>query len=117
MDLTQLQALCMSLPHATQDIKWAHDLCFSIGGKMFLVTGADGFPVSASLKLTDDAFEEWSVKPGCMPAPYMARHKWILIEDIAQFPPSEIKRLATESYELVKAKLPKKVLNQLAMSS
>lgn len=113
MDLTQLQELCMSFPHATEDIKWGHDLCFSIGGKMFLVTGADGFPVSASLKVTEDEFEEWSAKPGCKPAPYMARHKWIYIEDIARFPASEIKRLAQQSYDLVKAKLAKKVLREL----
>jgi predicted DNA-binding protein (MmcQ/YjbR family) len=114
MDLTQLQALCMSFPHATEDIKWEHDLCFSIGGKMFLVTGADGFPVSASLKVTEDEFEEWSAKPGCKPAPYMARHKWIYIEDIARFPTSEIKRLAQQSYELVKAKLAKKTLREIS---
>ena len=30
-----LVAFCRSLPGATEDIKWEHDLIFSVGGKMF----------------------------------------------------------------------------------
>ena len=113
MDLSMLRALCLSFPGVTEDIKWEHDLCFSIGGKMFLVTDPDGFPVSAALKVDEEEFEELAVQPGCKPAPYMARHKWIYISDINLFPPSEIKRLAQQSYALVKAKLPKKILKEL----
>lgn len=109
MDLTQLQALCLSFPHVTQDIKWEHDLCFSIGGKMFLVTCPDELPITASLKVADEEFEELAARSGCKPAPYLARHKWIYISDITLFTPSEIQRLARQSYALVKAKLPKKV--------
>jgi predicted DNA-binding protein (MmcQ/YjbR family) len=113
MDLTLLQSLCLSFPGATQDIKWAHDLCFSIGGKMFLVTCPDETPVSVSVKVTDEEFEEWIAKRGCSPAPYVGRYKWILISDIDLFPSSEIKRLARQSYALVKAKLSKKILKEL----
>jgi predicted DNA-binding protein (MmcQ/YjbR family) len=113
MDLTMLQSLCLSFPGVTQDIKWEHDLCFSIGGKMFLVTCPDASPISVSVKVADEEFEEYAAKPGCSPAPYVARYKWILISDIALFPPSEIKRLAQQSYDLVKAKLPKKILKEL----
>jgi predicted DNA-binding protein (MmcQ/YjbR family) len=113
MDLTQLQTWCMSFPHATEDIKWEHDLCFSIGGKMFLVTSPDELPTSASFKVADEEFEEYAALPGCKPAPYLARHKWILISDISQFQADELKRLARQSYDLVKAKLPKKILNTL----
>jgi predicted DNA-binding protein (MmcQ/YjbR family) len=113
MDLSQLQALCLSFPGTTEDIKWEHDLCFSIGGKMFLVTCPDELPTTASLKVGDEEFDVLSARPGCSPAPYLARHKWIYINDISLFPPSELKRLAKQSYDLVKAKLPKKILKEL----
>src|SRR5471032_1243808 len=35
MRLATLQAMCRSCPGATQDVKWGHDLCFSVGGRMF----------------------------------------------------------------------------------
>jgi hypothetical protein len=28
--------MCISLPHATEDIKYGNDLCFSVGNKIFV---------------------------------------------------------------------------------
>ena len=108
MDLMQLQALCLSFPHVTEEIKWAHDLCFSIGGKMFLVTVPDELPITATFKVPDEEFEEFISRPGFEPAPYLARYKWVMVCDISMFHPAEIERWARQSYDLVRAKLPKK---------
>jgi hypothetical protein len=32
MDIDQLRAICTALPAVTEDIKWGHDLVFSVGG-------------------------------------------------------------------------------------
>jgi len=108
MDIEDIQAICKKLPATTEDIKWGHDLCFSIGGKMFLVTSADETPTSASFKVADEDFDELSERKGFKPAPYMARHKWVWVENINLVNKKEWKQLAQNSYELVKAKLPKK---------
>ena len=50
MNLEDLQFICNKLDNVTEDIKWGQDLCFNIGGKMFLVANAEGNPVSASFK-------------------------------------------------------------------
>lgn len=108
MDLETLRTLCTAFPGVTEDIKWGSDLCFCVGGKMFVVTNPDQHPTTVSLKCSDDDFERLSVQPGCMPAPYLARHKWVYISDITLIPGSEWQRLTRQAYEFVKIKLPKK---------
>jgi predicted DNA-binding protein (MmcQ/YjbR family) len=112
MDIETLRDICTSLPHVTEDIKWGNDLCFLIGEKMFCVTGLDA-PLKISLKVTDEEFAELSNSPGIIPAPYVARYKWILIEDTNRFNAQQWKHYIEQSYNLVKAKLPKNVLNSL----
>ncbi len=113
MDIETIRSICTGLPHVTEDIKWEHDLVFSIGEKMFCVTGLDENPVSASFKVTDEVFEELSVLPGFKPAPYLARYKWILVEDISILKKTELESYVRQSYELVKAKLPAKIRKSL----
>jgi predicted DNA-binding protein (MmcQ/YjbR family) len=60
MHIEDIQTICRALPGVTEDIKWEHDLVFSIGGKMFCVVGLDESPTSASFKITDEEFEEMS---------------------------------------------------------
>jgi predicted DNA-binding protein (MmcQ/YjbR family) len=113
MDIETIRNICKDLPHVTEDVKWEHDLVFSIGLKMFCVTGLDETPVSASFKVTDEEFEEMSNRPGFKPAPYLARYKWVLLEDISLLKKSELEARIRQSYELVKAKLPAKTRKDL----
>jgi predicted DNA-binding protein (MmcQ/YjbR family) len=112
MDLESLRKYCLSMPGATEDIKWGHDLCFSVVEKMFCVTGVDG-DSHTSFKVTDEEFEELTARPGIIPAPYMARNKWVAVQDLAALSHDEWKRLVKQSYELIVAKLPKKVQETL----
>jgi predicted DNA-binding protein (MmcQ/YjbR family) len=113
MDIEDLRGICTRLPHVTEDIKWGHDLVFSIGAKMFCVTGLDQSPVSASFKVTEEQFDEMSSREGFRPAPYVARYKWVLADDITVMPKAEWEKYIKQSYELVKAKLPAKVRKEL----
>ena len=108
MTIEDLQAICNKFGEVTEDIKWGHDLCFNIGGKMFLVTGPDNVPVSASFKATEESFNELVERDGFIPAPYLAKHKWVYVDDISRLSKKEWNQYIAQSYELVKAKLPKK---------
>src|SRR5471030_1962568 len=112
MDIESLRNSCNELPFVTEDVKWGDDLCFLIGGKMFCVTGFNP-PLKVSLKVTDEEFAELSNSPGIVPAPYVARYKWIYVEDANRFNDKEWEYYIIQSYNLVKAKLPKKILAQL----
>jgi predicted DNA-binding protein (MmcQ/YjbR family) len=112
MDIELLRNICKSMQFVTEGVKWGDDLCFLIGEKMFCVTALTP-PLKVSLKVTDEEFAELSNSPGILPAPYVARYKWIFVENANRFSDKEWKYYITQSYNLVKAKLPKKVLAQL----
>ena len=116
MHTEEIQTICRQLPGVTEDIKWEHDLVFSIGGKMFCVVGLDQSPTTASFKVTDEEFEEISQWPGFKPAPYVAKYKWVFIEDISKMKKSDWKKYLQQSYTLVKEKLPAKLKKQLGLS-
>jgi predicted DNA-binding protein (MmcQ/YjbR family) len=109
MEIEDIQDICKKLPGVTEDIKWGQDLCFCVGEKMFCVTGLDQTPVSASFKVPDAEFEAMSSRRGFKPAPYVAKYKWVWMDDINRLSKKEWKHYVTQSYELVKGKLPKKV--------
>jgi predicted DNA-binding protein (MmcQ/YjbR family) len=108
MNIESLREFCLSLPHATEDVKWGADICFSIGGKMFCVSGFSQ-PLHVSLKVNDEEFEEVSSRQGIAPAPYLARYKWALISEDAGLTDKQWKHYIAQSYELIKGKLPKKI--------
>jgi predicted DNA-binding protein (MmcQ/YjbR family) len=116
MNIEDLQNVCRGMTGVTEDIKWEHDLVFSIGGKMFCVVGLDQTPTSASFKVKDEEFEEMCILPGFKPAPYVAKYKWVLIDDINKMNKSDWKRYLKQSYELVKDKLSNKIKKQLGLS-
>ena len=112
MDIEWLRKYCLKLPGTKEDIKWGNDLCFTIANKMYCVTGLNP-PLSVAFKVSDEDFEELSQTDGFMPAPYMARAKWVLVTKPAKLSKKEWESYIRNSYELIKAKLPKKTRENL----
>lgn len=115
MNIEALRAFCLSLPSATEDIKWGHDLCFSIGGKMFCVTRLEP-PSHLSFKVDPDNFESLCSMPGFGPAPYVARYHWVLLKDLELISGKRLETYVMRSYDLVKGALSKKTKIQLRLS-
>jgi predicted DNA-binding protein (MmcQ/YjbR family) len=114
MDIESARAFCLSLPHATEGVQWDNDLLFRIGGKIFAVMGLDAAtPHCLSFKCTPEKFDELIELDGIIPAPYMARNKWVTLERFDALSDKEIRVLIRNSYEMILAKLPKKVQAQL----
>jgi predicted DNA-binding protein (MmcQ/YjbR family) len=113
MTLEELRKYCLSMKGVTESIKWEHHLCFSVGDKMFLITSPDEVPVNASFKTNDELFDELSLRKGMMPAPYLARNKWIRVDDIGRIGSNEWKKLMTIAYTLVFVKLTKKLQKEI----
>jgi predicted DNA-binding protein (MmcQ/YjbR family) len=113
MNLDWIRAHCLSLPHTTENVQWEEHLLFKIGGKMYALGSLNPVHDALSLKADPDEFEALVEVPGIIPAPYMARNKWVQIQALDAVPRAEVKRLLTKSYEIVKAKLPKKLQVEL----
>ena len=112
----QLEALCGAWPGVTRDIKWGEDLVFSVGGKMFAITraGQSTHGQRLALKVPDERFLELTDQPGIVPSPYLARAHWIAVIEPQRFTTGELEALVRDSYLLVRAKLTKKLQNELA---
>jgi predicted DNA-binding protein (MmcQ/YjbR family) len=109
VNLPNLKKFCAALPHATADVKWEIDHVYCIGGRMFAVAcKTSKGETRVSFKVDDDRFLEYTDRPGFIPAPYMARAKWVQISDLSALSDAELKAMLTRSYQLVAAKLTKK---------
>jgi predicted DNA-binding protein (MmcQ/YjbR family) len=82
---------------------------------MFCVAGLNQTPTSASFKVTDEEFDEICSRDGFIPAPYVAKYKWVLIDDINKMNKTGWKKYITQSYNLVKGKLSAKMKKQLGL--
>lgn len=102
-------------PGVSSGVKWDDDLVFSVVGKMFCVLCIRG-PLAGrlSFKVEDERFLELTERPGFIPAPYLARAHWVLVAEPGRLPDAELAGLLRRSYELVRAKLPKKTQRELA---
>jgi len=109
LDVEWLRRICLSLPHTTEQIQWGNDLLFKVHGKMFAVTPLEPAPVCLSFKCSDQAFAELTERPGIIPAPYLARANWVALEKRDAIKREELTELLRASYELVVAKLPRKL--------
>src|SRR5690242_6114339 len=80
IDVEWLRKVCLSLPHTTEQIQWGSDLLFKVHGKMFAVTPLEPARVCLSFKCSDETFADLTERPGVIPAPYLARAKWVALE-------------------------------------
>ena len=112
--VAKAHAACKAMPGVTYDVKWGKDECYSVGGKMFAVIGPGGThggkgAWSIGFKVDDFRFLELTDRDGIIPAPYMAKHKWVLVQDPKALDDAELKELVVRSHALIVAKLPKKL--------
>jgi predicted DNA-binding protein (MmcQ/YjbR family) len=108
-DIDWIRSICLPLPGVTEQIQWGYDLVFKVGGKMFAVVPTEPAPVVMSFKVPDEEFPELTERLGVIPAPYMARAKWIALESESALPRPELERLLKLAHRLVLAKHSKKM--------
>ncbi len=114
MTRDELHAVAMALPGATLDIKWGDDHCYCVGGKMFCAT--DGAYSNLGFKTTDIAFEALTGSGRAKPSKYLARAKWVTLEDLAGEDATEVAGWVRQAHALVAAKLPKKLQKELGVA-
>ena len=116
MKLEKLRTLCLSFPGATEQIQWGADLVFKVGGKMFCVACTEPVSppkVAISFKCDDETFAELIEVDGAIPAPYLARAKWVALESFDTLPDRELTPVVRRAYEIVRGKLPAKTVAAL----
>lgn len=113
MNVDWVRDLCLSFPHTTEQIQWGDDLVFKVAGKIHAVTVLTPAKVWLCFKVSPEKFAELTERSGIIPAPYLARAKWIALENKDALPPDELALLLRESYDMIVAKLPRKTREAL----
>jgi len=114
MTIDWVRGVCAKFPHVVEDVKWESVLTFTIGNKMFAATLLEPGEVWLSLKCTPEDFGELTERLGCRQAPYFARGQWVAFERPDAVSAREYERLLRQAYDLVFAKLTKKLQKELS---
>ena len=117
-DFEPQRALAATLPGATEDIKWGADLVYSVGGKMFCVFLLEaGRAATCSLKVDDERFLELTGVPGVVPAPYLARARWVQVGRVHGLAGADLDALVRRSHALVASRLTKKLQRDIGIGA
>jgi predicted DNA-binding protein (MmcQ/YjbR family) len=114
MDIDWIRDLCLSFPQTTEQIQWGDDLVFKVAGKIHAITVLHPAKIWLCFKVSPENFAELTERPGIIPAPYLARAKWVALETRDALSSDELTLLLRESYDMVVAKLPMKTREALA---
>ena len=114
MNAEAFDAAARALPGVTMEVLWGADHVYKVGGKMFAATGPGA--ANFSCKVSDIAFEMLTESGQAKPAPYAARFKWVLFEDLAVLPDAEVTDWLKDAHGLVAGKLSAKARRALGLA-
>ena len=114
MNIEAFRDLCLSLPGTTEEFPFGEDtLVFKVAGKMFALTDIELFD-SINLKCDPEKAVELRERyDGVLPGYHMNKKHWNTVLTDGSLPDKLLKELILDSYELVKAGLPKKLRETL----
>lgn len=105
---------CRSLPGSTQDVKWEEHWVWSVGGKMYAIFGREPQRNDrVTLPVDPEHFLEITEQPGIIPAPYLARHKWIQIGSGAPLTQQQLNGYLEQGYRRILGKLPARLRREI----
>lgn len=114
MNAESIRKYCLSFPRATENLQWGNDLCFKVGGKIFVTLRLDSVPQRLCFKCTPERFAELCELEDIRPAPYVGRYKWVMLDRLDALREPELEDCIRQSYEMVAAKAKSKIQTESA---
>ena len=112
----EIEKFCLSLPGATLSIQWGADRVYKVGGKMFAVMGPPEMkPQTLSFKAAPDSFAILTKQKDIIPAPYLARARWVNLQKLDALSTKELKAYLTRAHAIVASGLTKKKRAELGL--
>lgn len=111
-----VEAFCLSLPAAVLSVQWGQERVYKVGGKMFAMLGpTTRKPHDLCFKTAETSFFILTHLPEIIPAPYLARAHWVMLDRLDALPAKDLKAYLRQAHALVAAKLPRKVRARLGL--
>ena len=112
----QIDAFCATLPAATRSVQWEGVIVFKVGGKMFcLIAPPEHSVARVCFKCPPEHYDALSRSDGFRPAPYLARAKWVALDDPRTLTAAQTKAYLTRAHATIAAALPKKKQRELGL--
>jgi predicted DNA-binding protein (MmcQ/YjbR family) len=112
----QIDTFCSKLPAATRTVQWEGVIVFKVGGKMFCLVAPQEHSIGRiSFKSAPEHYDALSRSPGFRPAPYLARAKWVSVDDPKTLGDREMKAYLKRAHAVIAAALPKKKQTELRL--
>jgi predicted DNA-binding protein (MmcQ/YjbR family) len=117
MTRDEFDSFCGSLTATTQVIQWGNASVWKVGGKMFAICPTHDPQVGwkISFKCSDTSFELLCDENGIIPAPYLARGKWVQVFEDCVLSDDELRAYITQAHTLIAAKLTRAQRTELAL--
>ena len=109
---------CASLKSTTHVVQWGDASVWKIGGKIFAICPywGDGEQHKISFKCSDLNYQILCELDGIIPAPYLARAKWVQIQDEKAMSDGDIEDYIKAAYDIISKKLTKKQRAELGLA-
>jgi len=109
MMFRQIDAFCSKLPGATRTVQWEGVIVFKVGGKMFcLIAPPEHSVARLCFKCAPEHYDALSRSEGFRPAPYLARAKWVALDDPRVLSPAETRAYLKRAHAVIAGALPRK---------
>ncbi len=117
MKREEFDKFCAALPKTTHVVQWGGASVWKIGGKIFAICSnwGPGPGTQISFKCSEMSYDLLRQQKGIIPAPYLARAKWVLVEKAKALSDKNLKAYLTSAYRLIAAKLTKAKKKELGL--
>lgn len=107
----QLKAFCLDQPAAEETFPFSAELSvFKVAGKVFALCALDEVPLRISLKCVPELAVKLRIEyPAVIPGYHLNKQHWNTVLIDGSVPDDLVRELIEDSYDLVRAKLPKAV--------
>lgn len=109
MTRDEFDTYCKAMNSTTHVVQWGGASVWKIGGKIFAICSnwGDGPETKINFKCSDLGYSVLTEMPGIIPAPYLARAKWVQVQSPDAMSDQSIKDHIDAAYDIIAAKLTK----------
>jgi len=118
MTRDEFDVFCKNLKGTTHVVQWGGASVWKIGGKIFAICSnwGEGKHHKISFKCNDLSYSMLRQQPGFIPAPYLARAKWVQMEEANAMSEEDLRSYIQMAYTIIVAKLTKAQRKTLGLS-
>lgn len=118
MTREEFNTYCGSLKATTHIVQWGNASVWKVGGKIFAICSqwGSGNHAKFSFKCSDLTYSILIEQPGIIPAPYLARAKWVQVETPDAMSDSDLKQYFDAAYAIIVKKLTRKQRQELDLT-